>query len=221
MPSLILSFDMKPVILFDQDGTLLDSGPGIKHCAIKTLETMFLPMKRYEDMDYFIGPPLKDCFRLSGVPEERLDEAIEIYREYYQKGGMYDASIYTGITDLLQKLNELGYDTHVCTSKAQVLASEILHHFNLDIYFKKIYGASLDGTHALKKDIIARCLKENNIKEAVMIGDTYLDLEGANNNHIHSIGVIYGYGNKEEMEKRNPIAIVDNPLDIIKIIDKN
>lgn len=210
---------MKEAILFDQDGTLLDSGPGIKHCAIKTLEVMGLPLKRYEDMDYFIGPPLKDCFRLSGVPENRLEEAVRIYRDFYQKEGMFDATVYDGILDLLKALKNKGYKVYVCTSKAEVLAREILSHFHIDEYLDGIYGASLDGIHALKKDIVARCLKDIHTDNAIMIGDTYLDLEGANANSISSIGVTYGYGNIERMKEEHPLAIVSHPSEIPKIIE--
>lgn len=206
-------------ILFDLDGTINDSGPGIKRSAIKTLEKMNLPIIPYEKLNFFVGPPLRDCFRLCGVPEERIEEAARIYHDIYDDTGKYDCSPYPGIKDFLTDMNSKGFNLYICTSKGEPLAIDILHHLKLDIYFKKIYGASLDGTHALKADIIHQCLIENNIeKDAIMIGDTYLDIKGANKNSLPSIGVTWGYGDDDSMLKEGALKLVSTVDELEKTL---
>ena len=146
---------MKKRIFFDQDGTLVESGPGIKHSARKTLEKRKLPVIPYEELDFFVGPPLRDCFRLCHVPEERIEEACLIYRHFYnEEGGKYDANVYPGIMELLSKLKSGGNLLYIATSKADVLAKDIGKHFGFDKYFDGFFGACLDGSRALKKDIL-------------------------------------------------------------------
>lgn len=208
-------------VLFDLDGTVMDSGPGIKHTAIRTLKEMHLPSPSYEDLDFFIGPPLRDCFRLCKVPEERIEEAVTIYRHFYEQkdGGYLDATPYPGIDTLLSNLDKKGYVPFVCTSKGKSLAERIVKEFHLAPLFKGVYGASLDGSLAKKKDIIAKCLTDlPEGSKDVMIGDTYLDIEGANANHIPSIGVTWGYGVKEKMIETGAYALVSTMDELEKKI---
>lgn len=209
---------MEIAVLFDQDGTLLDSAPGIKQCAIETLEMMGIPSKPYQELDYFIGPPLRDCFRLSSVPEDRIDEAVDMFRKLYKEKGAFNATVYPHIPELLKKLKEAGYKVFVCTSKGMPVAVDILTHFSLISLFDGVYGATLDGKVTKKKDIIARCLNENKPDLAFMVGDTYLDVEGANANGIKTIGVSYGYGDKKKMKGEGAAAFIDDPLELIEII---
>lgn len=209
---------MKAAILFDQDGTLLDSAPGIKKCAIEVLKTLGVPNKPYEEMNYFIGPPLRECFKLSNVPEDKLDEAVLLFREIYQEKGGFDAKIYSGIVEALKELKRLGYFLFVCTSKGKPVAVDVLTHFGLAPLFDGIYGATIDGKVTKKKDIIAKCLEENKPDIAIMVGDTYLDVEGANANNIKTIGVTYGYGDKNRMIEEGASSFTDSPSDLLKLI---
>lgn len=209
---------MKKVILFDQDGTLLDSAPGIKKCAIDTLETLHVSHKPYEEMDYFIGPPLRDCFRFSNVPEDKLDEAIAIFRKLYKEKGAFDSMVYPEIVETLKTLRRNGYLLFVCTSKGKPVAVDVLTHFSLISLFDGIYGATIDEKIKEKKDIIANCLKENKPDFAIMVGDTYLDVEGANANNIKTIGVTYGYGDKNKMKETGVLRFIDHPLELIELL---
>lgn len=189
-------------VIFDQDGTLMDSGLGIKHTAIETLKQKKLPYPPYEKMDYFIGPPLSDCFRLSGVSEERIPEAVKLYRIRYAQKGMFEEEVYPGILSLLFSIRQAGYQTYVATSKSKRLAEAILIHFRMRSLFDGVFGASEGVQGESKATIIASCLstlpKESKV---IMVGDTYLDILGAKENHIPAIGVTYGYGEKERMRE--------------------
>ena len=213
---------MKPkVILFDQDGTLLDSAPGIKHCAQETLKKLGYPVPEKKDLNYFIGPPLRDCFRLSNVKEEDIEQAVLIYRELYESEGKYNATVYPSVEEGLKSLKQAGYRLFVCTSKNGSLAKDILAKFKLDQYFEQAFGSSSDGVGARKGEIIRRCL--SSIKEeadVLMIGDTHLDAEGANQNNIPCLLVSFGYGDKAKIEAEHPYATIDSFLEIEPIFKK-
>lgn len=203
------------VILFDQDGTLLDSAPGIKRCAQETLRKLGYPVPMKKDLNYFIGPPLRDCFRLSKVKEEDIEQAVTIYRELYESEGKYDATIYPGVEHGLRELQKEGYRLFVCTSKNGNLAKDILTKFNLSQYFEQVFGSSSDGTGARKGEIIRRCLCQiEEGKNALMVGDTHLDAEGANQNNIPCLLVSFGYGDKSKIAQEKPFAFIDSFLDI-------
>lgn len=199
------------IILFDQDGTLLHSAPGIKECAQRTLRKLGYPVPEKKDLDYFIGPPLRDCFRLSNVKEEDLEQAVALYREYYERSGKYNASVYPTVLDGLISLKKAGYRLFVCTSKNEELAKDILKEFGLSPCFEKVFGSSSDGVGARKGDIIRRCLSI--IKEeadVLMVGDTHLDVEGANQNKIPCLVASFGYGDESKIEKEHPYATIDS-----------
>ncbi len=199
------------IILFDQDGTLLDSAPGIKKCAQETLDKLGYAVPKAEDLDYFIGPPLRDCFRLSKVNEEDIEEAVLIYRELYESKGKYNAKVYPSVRESLSLLKEAGYRLFVCTSKNESLAKDILRHFELDAFFKRAFGSASDGKGAEKGAIIRSCLayigKEAN---ALMIGDTHLDAEGAKQNGIPCLIVNFGYGNKTKINSVGAYSYIDS-----------
>lgn len=198
-------------ILFDQDGTLLDSAPGIKRCAQETLAKLGYPVPKAEDLNYFIGPPLSDCFRLSNVKENDIDRALLIYRELYGGKGKYEAKPYPGLENALSALKEKGYRLFVCTSKKGDLAIDILSHFKLDFYFEKVFGSTSDGAGARKGEIIRRCIAyiDEDI-DALMIGDTHLDAFGAKENNIPCLLVNFGYGEREKMKEAGPYAYIDS-----------
>ena len=200
---------MKKCILFDLDGTLTDSGAGIIHCGQLVLEHYGLPIPEKKDMRWMVGPPLRVSFPRLQIPEEKTEEAIEIYRYHYEKTGIFENEPYPGIADLLQKLQDDGHRLFVATSKPEGMSVDILKHFDLDKYFTRICGASMDTSRSTKEAVIAYLLNECGAQEnAIMVGDTDFDVIGANAHGIPTIGVSWGYGTVESMEKAGAAAIV-------------
>ena len=210
----------KKAILFDLDGTLTDSGEGIINCAILALEHFGLPIPSREDLGVFIGPPLDDSFKKFGVPEEKVDEAIRVFRGRYLTKGKFENFPYPGIPEMLQKLQTLGHDLYVATSKPEETAIEILDHFDLSQYFKRICGATMDKARNSKSKVIEYLLDTCGRGETIiMVGDTAFDVIGAKAHNIPTVGVSWGYGKLADMEEAGAISIahhVDELYELLK-----
>ena len=212
---------VKKAVLFDLDGTLTDSGEGIINCAAMTLERFGLPVPPREEMRVFVGPPLGDTFIKFGIPAERTQEAIDIFRSRYVPIGKFENYPYPGIRELLETLKAKGHKLFVATSKPEVTAIEVLEHFDLAKYFDFICGATLDGSRTSKSDVIAFLLEKNGrIDNAVMVGDTAYDVTGAAAHGIPTIGVAWGYGSLEEMKQAGAAAIADTPEALLELLRK-
>lgn len=212
---------MSKTILFDLDGTLTDSGEGIINCAAMTLERFGLPVPSREAMRVFVGPPLWETFVKFGIPKERTDEAVEIFRSRYVPIGKFENTPYPGIRELLERLRAEGHKLYVATSKPEVTAIEVLEHFDLAGYFTKICGALMDKSRASKSDVIAYLLKENGCSQnIVMVGDTEFDVLGAAAHGIPTIGVAWGYGEVSEMEQAGAAAIARTPEDLFELLNQ-
>ena len=199
---------MPKAILFDLDGTLTDSGEGIINCAILGLQHFGLPVPDRETLRVFVGPPLRDTFYKFGVPEDKLDEAVAVYRSRYIPIGKFENTPYPGIYDLLARLKAEGHKLYVATSKPEQMSMDILNKFELTPYFDLLAGATLDGSRDHKADVIAYLLQQTgNEMEAVMVGDTVYDVVGATAHGIPTIGVSWGYGSIEEMQNAGAKAI--------------
>lgn len=199
---------MPKAILFDLDGTLTDSGEGIINCASLALRHYGIPVPDRETMRVFVGPPLRDTFFKFGVPEDKLDEAVEVYRSRYIPIGKFENTPYPGIRDLLATLKSEGHKLYVATSKPEQMSMDILNKFELAQYFDLLAGATLDGSRDSKADVIAYLLQQTGSElEAIMVGDTVYDIVGAAAHHMPAIGVSWGYGNVSEMENAGAKAI--------------
>ena len=201
-------------ILFDLDGTLTDSGEGIINSARLVFEHYHVPVPDLPTLKAFVGPPLILSLRNHGIPEDKLEEAIEVYRGRYRVVGMYENFPYPGIEDLLKSLKAQGHKLYVATSKPEYLAVGILEHFGLAHYFDQIRGASANDGNSRKADVITSVLKElPEDWEAIMVGDTIFDVEGAQEMNLPVIGVSWGYGNVAEMAAAGaPIATTMDEL---------
>lgn len=205
-------------ILFDLDGTLTDSGEGIINCAWLALKHFNLPLPDKDTMRVFVGPPLRDSFIRFGVPEADVETAIEIYRSRYVPTGMFENTPYPGIHAMLAALKEKGLRLFVATAKPESMATAILEKFQLDGYFDMICGASMDDSRDSKDKVIAYLLEKAGDGEYIMVGDTAYDVEGAAVNGIPTVGVAWGYGKVEDMEKAGAKAIALSPAHLLELL---
>lgn len=202
---------MKKTILFDLDGTLTDSGEGIINCVIYALERFGLPIPSRDSLRYFVGPPLHESFIKQGVPAERAEEAVAIYRERYIPIGMFENSPYSGVRELLNKLKADGHSLYVASSKPEWMCVQILEHFDLAKYFTQICGATMDTSRTNKEAVIAYLIHKNGRTDnMVMVGDTKFDVIGAKIHSIPCIGVSWGYGTVTEMRDAGAAFIADS-----------
>lgn len=211
---------MKKAILFDLDGTLTDSGEGIINCAILALEHFGLPIPSREKLRIFVGPPLNETFLAHGVPADRIEEAIAVYRSRYVPIGKFENTPYPGIRELLETLKTQGHSLYVATSKPEAMSVEILEHFGLAKYFTQICGASLDLSRSTKEAVIAHLLAQNDRSDnMVMVGDTKFDILGAKAHGIPAIGVSWGYGSVSEMRQAGAVGIADSMEQLLLLLN--
>ena len=206
-------------ILFDLDGTLTDSGEGIINCAILALNHFGCPIPSRDALRVFVGPPLRDSFIRHGVPEDKAEEAIAIYRSRYIPIGKYENTPYPGIREMLEELNRLGYKLYVATSKPEGMSRDILNHFGLAKYFTAICGATMDASRSSKEAVIAYLLESTGeAGSMVMVGDTKFDIIGAAEHNIPAIGVSWGYGQVAEMEAVGAHAIAHDAQELLALL---
>jgi phosphoglycolate phosphatase len=205
-------------ILFDLDGTLTESGPGIISSVRYALASMGQPALDDERLRRFIGPPLLDSFRdICGFDPAEVVVAIAAYREYYATDGQYENAVYNGIPELLVALRDAGRTLAVATSKAEVFASSILDHFALSEHFATVVGSELDGRRTAKSEIITEALARlgRPTGGSVMIGDRSHDVRGAVAVGVGSIGVLWGYGDDAELTAAGADALAATPIELL------
>lgn len=189
---------MHRILLFDLDGTLIDTSEGIFSTANYTMNRLgYAPLSDHE-LRKFVGPPLAACFRVTcGLDESLIDQACSVYREEYNRSkAMLKAAVYEGIPDLLRTLKRLGCMLGVATLKLESLALEMLDHFDLLPLFTVVSGADHDGIYT-KADIIVHALdalQHHQRSDVLLVGDTLHDLHGARESNVHFMGVNWGFG---------------------------
>lgn len=204
-------------LLFDLDGTLIDSSEGIIRSAQYAFEKLGKDVPEYETMFRFVGPPLDDTFRNDyGMTADEAHRAVLFYRERYHVDGVKEAAPYPGIDTLLSDLRKAGYDLYVATSKPEELAQRFLAMHKLGHHFTEICGA-LEFERKNKDEVIAYLLpklRAGGAKSCVMIGDRKFDVLGAKAFGIPSIGVKYGFSEPDEFEKAGADYIADTVEDL-------
>ena len=209
-------------VLFDLDGTLTDPAIGITDSIMYALKKFGMSVNDRSELYRFIGPPLLESFeKFCGLSHDDARLAVKYYREYYSVDGMFENSVYEGMDNMLYKLKHAGCDLYVATSKPEVYAVEILEHYGLAKYFTHIAGSELDGTRVKKEDVIEYSLGLNNIDDlenTVMIGDRKYDIVGAKKCGLKSIGVLFGYGSRQELEDAGADALAATVDEIQAII---
>ena len=208
-------------IFFDLDGTLTDSGPGIFNAVRYALRYYGYAEPSNEELWRFVGPPLHESFqRFYGFDEPTSLEAVEVFREYYNVTGIFENSVYPGIPELLQALCAAGKTLMVATSKPQTAAERVLEHFGLRQYFRYVTGATADSSLVKKADIIAHVLNTAGVtgSDVLMVGDREHDVLGAKENGMACLGVLWGYGSREELEQAGASDIAENAEEARQII---
>ena len=209
-------------LLFDLDGTLTDSSAGITNSVAYALKKFGIEVEDRSTLFPFIGPPLIETFmRLYHMSYEDGLRAVEYYREYFGDRGIFENAPYEGIAEMLSLLQSAGKRLILATSKPEVYARRILEHFDLDKYFHFIAGATFDESRSEKWDVIEYALTSCNIDRttAVMIGDRKHDMIGAKKTGLDAIGVLWGFGDRAELEETGADMILESVADL-KLLDK-
>lgn len=205
-------------LLFDLDGTLTDPFEGITRSVEYALNAFGIEVEDRRVLAPFIGPPLVESLtERYGFTMENAVAAVAKYREYFAVKGLYENELFEGIPELLSDCRKAGYKISMATSKPTHYARIIAEHFDIARYFDAIHGSSLDGTRITKSSVVAEVVAEEHLDptRALMIGDRRHDVEGAGEHGIRTVGVLYGYGSREEHEAAGAAYIV-NDLDELR-----
>lgn len=205
-------------LLFDLDGTLTDPAEGITNCVEYALEKFDIHPSSKEELYPYIGPPLTYSFtNYHGLSQSNAELAVAYYRERFSEKGLFENQVYKGIAELLRELQNYGVTLIVATSKPEEFANRILEHFGLAQHFAFVAGCTLSGLRPEKADVIAY-VRENypdiNAENTLMIGDRKFDIEGAHACGLPAVGVLYGYGDRAEMEAAKADFIVTTVEDL-------
>lgn len=210
-------------ILFDLDGTLTDPFEGITNSVVHALKRYNIEVTDKRELRSFIGPPLVESFmKYFNFTEADAKNAVEVYREYFSTKGLFENELYEGIPNMLSELKSRGKTVIMATSKPEVYARRIAEHFDIAKYFDYMAGSELNGQRIAKTEVIEYALSSLGISDrrnCLMIGDRLHDINGAKKSDIHSVGVLWGYGSREELEEAGADYIcssVENLIDIIK-----
>lgn len=206
---------MADLILFDLDGTLTDPETGITNSVVHALRYYGIE-EDPKNCRRFIGPPLgPELQKVYGVDPV---ESVLHFREYFEDKGIYENVLYPDTIRVLEALKAAGKTLAVATSKPEVFARRVLAHFGIDQYFSAVCGASLDESKVQKPEIIAEALAQFPGRSAIMVGDRKHDIEGAKANGIPSVGLLSGFGSRQELEAAGADHIADSLTDALGVL---
>ena len=211
-------------ILFDLDGTVVDSSPGITNSCSYALKKMGIEPPCREELYCFIGPPLTESFsKYYGLSSEDADKAVAYYREYYKDIGIFEITPYAGIEELFSSLVRSGKRVILATSKPELFAKRIIEHLGFDKYFTFIAGALFDKSREKKADVIRYALDSigiTDVSECLMVGDREHDIMGANAIGMDSCGILHGFGSREEFEQHSATYVAADSLELLDMLIK-
>jgi len=208
-------------VLFDLDGTLVNSFPGIMHCANQALRDHGFDELSEETLRTFVGPPLVHSFARWGVPDDQVASVVNTYRHHYEEVGLTDYVLYDGIVETVQALSQAGIPLAVATLKPRRFALELIAHAGLDSYFHFVAGTKSDHSDETKADIIRIALAELDLTaspDVVMIGDREQDALGAHEVGTDFIGAEWGFGSRAEFLAAHATTIVAEPRQVLPLL---
>lgn len=207
-----------PAILLDLDGTLIDSQPGILASCRAALRALGHEPEPSLDVSAVIGPPIDDVMRLilESYHDDRVTEAVAAYRADYGVNGLFESTLYPGIAQALHAMQQAGAQLLVATSKRTMFARRILEHLDLTAIFSGIHGSEPHGRLDHKPELISYILSQHALqpKDCVMVGDRRYDVAGAHANKMRAVGVLWGYGSRDELETAAADDLVAEPVDL-------
>lgn len=201
-------------IFFDLDGTLVDSSIGIHNGFTYAFEQLGVPSPDTKTIRSFMGPPLETSFS-SCLPADQIELAIQLYRSYYKKKGVYEAQLFPQIKDLLTELAKQ-YPLYITTTKNTPTAIDMTSNFEINQFFDGIYGSSPQALH--KADVIRQALTAHNLapENVVIVGDTKFDMIGAQETGIKKLAVTWGFGDEKDLMTYQPDWVAHQPTDILR-----
>lgn len=208
-------------ILFDLDGTLVNSEKGITNSVAYALSAFGINIEDKSVLRPFIGPPLLESFmKYYDFSKEEAKRAVEEYRVYYRKNGIFENELYPQIKDVLLSLKEMDCELWLATSKPTVFAKQILENTAISQFFSQVVGAELDGSRDSKESVIGYALQNANISDTsnfLMVGDRFHDIVGAHAHGINAVAVLYGFGSPEEFHQYHADYIIQSPSQLLQI----
>jgi phosphoglycolate phosphatase len=209
-------------VLLDLDGTLTDPGVGIERSLRHALAALGREPTRV-DLARAVGPPLREVLReyLAGAAEAAVEEAVRRYRERYGRVGLFESAVYPGVVELLEGIRGRGWCAVVVTSKLESTAARVVDHFGLSASLSGVVGCR-DGELGRKEDLVARALQRGAIPRdaAVVVGDRRHDVRGARACGLAAIGVTWGYGTREELERAGAAWICETPAAVLCALER-
>ena len=210
---------MSSSLFFDLDGTLTDPRDGITRCIQYALENLSNePVPSADALLWCIGPPLHQSFRQL-VGAELAPQAVELYRERFSEVGLFENQLYPGVRAMLATLRDHGLKLQIASSKPHVYVQQIVQHFQISDYFEAVFGAELDGTRSDKAELVDYAIRQTGAlrDRTAMIGDRHHDAVGAIGNRIRFVGVLYGYGDRNELTTAGAVEMVGSPDELTSL----
>jgi len=207
-------------IFLDFDGTVSKSGPGLFNALAYMFEKMSIPAPGDAVLKKYIGPPVKHVLQEHGITGEECDRAYAAFREYYEHKGIFEMELYEGVRDMLQALYKSEAAVHLATGKRGHQAVRALEFLHIGEYFDNVFGAEADKNIIEKKDILRRAIELLGAypEDSVMVGDRAMDIEGGREHGFATLGVLYGYGDEEEIINAQPDFIAKDPAELKSIL---
>ena len=209
-------------VLLDLDGTLIDSHPGILASCLAALRALGHEPDKTLDIRRIIGPPIEDIMQilLRTYGDDRVGEAVAAYRQHYGESGFLGSVPYPGIGKSLEEMKRTGWRIYLATSKRAIFASRILDHLKFAAYFDGIHGSVPSGELDHKPELLAHILSRHRLSpsQCLMVGDRRYDISGAHAVGMRGLGVLWGYGTRDELETAGADQLVDSPADLARTV---